>query len=204
MVFEKGVKSLFFKLSRIPLHLANLFRKEKKPVPFWKHKIPLRSLCHHFFQNEIMFAGLPFFEELQGIKCDTLNVSWEIDKELNKEFLDFLDKEDFERNEFLEHIVKLSKSDRSSKMLKNLTQKYEEWKEQLNQKVGEIYSTYLIAYEKVGTIELNATAFSNNKLVLGEKIANKQFQKIYNGWRNTLFAQIDDFQIDLEFGTTLF
>ena len=195
---KKGVKAFFFKLSRLPLHFTNLFRKEKKPIQYWNHKVPIRALCHHFFQNEVMFAGLPFFEELQGIKCDTLNVSWEIDKDLNKEFLNFLDKENFEQNEFLEHIVDLSKSDRAKNMLENLTQKYEEWKEQLNKKIGEIYSTYLVAYEKVGTIELNATAFSNNKLVLGEKLANKRFQKIYNGWRNTLFAQIDDFQIDLE------
>lgn len=198
MSFKKGVKAILFKFSRLPQHFTNLFRKEKKPIHFWKHRIPLRSLCHHFFQNEIMFAGLPFFEELQGIKCDTLNVSWEIDKELNKEFIEFLDEENIERNEFLEHIVELSKSDRASKMLENLDQKYKDWKDQLNQKVGEIYSTYLVAYEKVGTIELSASAFSNNKLVLGEKLANKRFQKIYNGWRNTLFAQIDDFQIDLE------
>lgn len=198
LAIRKFFKSSFYQLSKLPQQLINLFRKEKKKIPYWSHSIPIRALCHHFFQNELMFDGLVFFEEMQAIKCETLNVIWAIDKDLNKEFLEYLDKDKFERNTFLEHIIDLSKSDRSAKMLNNLEHRYTEWKDKLSKEIDILYATYLIAYEKVGTIELNSTAFSNSKLILGEKIANKNFQKIYNGWRNTLFAQIDDFQIDLE------
>jgi len=197
LAFRKRIKNSFFNISRIPSHLSRFFSKEKPSIKRWNHHIPFRAMNRHFFINQFISQSLPIFEELQGMRCKALNVKWEIDKEINQVFGNFI-QTDQEMEQLIDQIEEISQKERISKLSKQFDSKLEEWENCGTATLKNLHHNYLIELEKVNTIELTATKFSASKLEEAEKAYRQQFQKINNGWRNTLFAQIDDFQTDIE------
>ena len=194
---KKQLKQFFFYCSRIPNYIFRAFSSEKKRITRWSHKIPLRAMHQHFFINRFLTLNLPIFEELQKLRCEALNVKWEIDKDINQAFDDFL-KSEHEIQELIDQIEVISNKERIINLISNFDRKIKVWEKESINVLKDLHQQFLDEKKKVNTIELSRKKFSTPRL--NEEINHYQtkFQKINNGWRNTLFAQIDDFQTDIE------
>jgi len=199
VAFVKPFKQAAFLVSRFPQKVSNLFRKEKKPISRWKQKIPLRRIMQHFFLNQFIDKHLPLFKEMQQLKCDALNLKWSIDRDINVEIGLFIEKEGNDAKELLAHIDTIAERNRIQEHIENLDRKYEQWEKLIHENLNELLNQFEFAVERVDTFELNRSDFNLSKIQSGQKVYQNQHLRLFNGWRNTLFAQLDDFQLDIEF-----
>ncbi|MEQ8910582.1 MAG: ATP-binding protein [Vicingaceae bacterium] len=195
----KPFKKLLFWVSRLPQKLTNAFRTKKKPIKRWSHKVPVRSLVRHYLLNEFILQCLPIFKELQQQKCDALNLKWSIDRDINMEISLFLEKEENTAQDLLEHIDTIAERNSIQENVDDLDRKLELWDEKVKSILTSLRKEYLEAVDKVDTFELSRSDFSDNRIASGQKSYQENHLRLFNGWRNTLFAQLDDFQLDIEF-----
>lgn len=196
--FQKTFKQFFFFLSKLPQQTANLFRKEKKAIQYWNHKIPMRAMVQHHFQQELVQKSLPYFNEIQQLKCDARNIKWTINKNINKEVAALLDKDEINFDELKEHLQAMAEQKKIQEVLEDFDQKLNIWRAEKKKNFEESLVQFKKNVELVDTIELDSTIYSASSLKSSSDNAQVEFKKILNGWRNTQYAQIDDFQIDLE------
>ena len=195
---QKVFKQFFFWTSKLPLHISNLFRKEKKEIKYWSHKIPLKAMLQVHFQQDLLDKSLVLFKEIQQLKCDARNTKWEINKEINLEVAALLDEEDINFDKLKEHLHEMAERQKINEVVKNFDTKLKVWKEQIERYFEESLTLFNTNLTLVNTIELDSTIYSDASLRNSGQNIQIEFKKILNGWRNTQFAQIDDFQVDLE------
>tara|TARA_B110000503_G_C7170283_1_gene423910 strand:+ start:1305 stop:4328 length:3024 start_codon:yes stop_codon:yes gene_type:complete len=196
--FQKVFKQFFFGVSRLPIHISNIFRKEKKEIKCWSHKIPLEAMLRFHFQQVLLEKSLVQFEEIQKLKCDARNIKWEINKDLNLEIAALLDEEEISFDELKKHLQTMADRKKIQQVIDDFDQKLEKWKKQTKESFQEILSQFYKNLPLVDTIELDSTIYSNSSLRTNGQNIQIEFKKILNGWRNTQYAQIDDYQVDLE------
>ncbi|MFT7086227.1 MAG: hypothetical protein ACJAV5_001951 [Vicingaceae bacterium] len=196
--FQKVFKQFFFGASRLPIHISNIFRKEKKEIKYWSHKIPLEAMLRFHFQQVLLEKTLVQFEEIQKLKCDARNIKWEINKDINLEIAAVLDKEEISFDELKKHLQTMADREKIQEVIDDFDQKLEKWKKQTKESFQEILSQFKTNLPLVNTIELDSTIYSNSSLRTNGQNIQIEFKKILNGWRNTQYAQIDDYQVDLE------
>tara|TARA_R110002096_G_scaffold221429_1_gene410217 strand:+ start:7093 stop:10116 length:3024 start_codon:yes stop_codon:yes gene_type:complete len=195
---KKKFKNAVFYGSKLPFHFINLFRKEKKPLKRWKHKVPVHSISKHLFLNQFLLQSVSYHNSLLQISCEALNVKWLIEKEINLAFNAFLESDQKEVKTLVSDVKKIAEKDRINQLIETLTDQLDQWKTEAKGTVLELYKKHTAYIEKVNTIELSSKEFSSTKLANERDLYKRKFQQINNGWRNTLFAQIDDFQVDIE------
>ncbi len=195
---KKLFKQFFFWISTIPLHIANLFRKEKKEVTYWSHKIPLQAMLQVHFWQDLVKKSLVQFEEMQKLKCDARTAKWEINQEINHEIAALLDKEEISFIELKKHLETMSERKKIQEVIDDFDQKLTDWKAQINEYFQECLTEFNTNLPLVNTIELDSKVYSGASLRTKGQNTQIEFKKILNGWRNTQFAQIDDYQVDLE------
>lgn len=195
---NKRLKNASFHLLRSPKKAANWFRKEKKPIQRWTHRVPLQLMMQHFFVNRFVKMGLPYFRELQELKCSALNLKWSIVREINVEVSQMLDNNGEGVEDLLKHIDTIAERKKIAEKIQSLDEKLKHWQAALGKELKQIHAEFIAALEKVDTIELNINEFNEGEIENGRKEYQAIFLRHFNGWRNTLFAQLDDFQVDLE------
>lgn len=194
----KPIKNFFFQLSVIPQRMANLFRKNKRSIPYWNHQIPMRSLLRKHFEIEFAKEGLQYFESLQKQKCASINLIMNIDKSIDQAFEEYLNSEEKSKEKYTEKIAGLAKQHKIEDLKSELDQKFEEWKLSSESILKKLFDDYQHNLERVGTFELDPNLYANTSLEEANTELNNQYNRIFQGWRNTFFAQIDDLQVDLE------
>lgn len=195
---RKFFKRLGFQTSTIPKRTANLFRSQKAPIQRWSQKIPYRSIAHYHFRQQFALHGLTLFEELQRIKCAALNLIIQIDRDIEVEFQNYLDQDDFDLKAFTKQIENLSEKNKLLDLKRTLAEKIKIWQDSSEQKFTELYDQFQEALAKVDTFELSRNNFSQAIIDQQRLLLTNSYNRIFHGWRNTFFAQIDDFQVDLE------
>ena len=146
---------------------------------------------HHYFLNQFILLELPIFKELQELKCDALNLKWSIDRDINIEVSQFIENKEGAK-ELLEHIDGIAERNRIEEKIENLNQKFKQWEIQVNETISSLIQQYEEAASKVDTFELSRLEFSDSKILAGQKNYQNGHLRLFNGWRNTLFAQLDD------------
>jgi len=194
----KFLKKIFFSLSRIPLQVSNIFRKEQKAIQYWSHKVPLKAMMQHHFLQEILQKSLSFFNEIQHLKCDARNIKWAINKDINLEIAALLDKDEIHFNELKQHLKMMAERKRIQEVIDDFDLKLKLWKEESGKNLQESISQFKTNFELVNTLELDSSIYFLTSLNTSSQNSQLEFKKILNGWRNTQFAQIDDYQVDLE------
>lgn len=194
----KFFKRIFFQFSRLPRRIANWFRKDKKEIRYWTHNVPLRSMLEHYFANQLVLQNLYAFEELMKAKCRHLNLNWKIIKEINLIITEFLNSEEISSTEMIKKLEELEKSDSLSNSQAMLDESLREWKEKGELIFDQIEAQFRAAIPKVNTIELSTSNYGLYELKDGRKQYLDQYKKIFGGWKNSIFAQLDDIQIDIE------
>lgn len=195
---QKPFKNFLFKLSRIPLFLRNLFAKEKKANKYWSRKVPLKAMCQHYFESQLLLNSLPHFKELQKLKCDSRSIKWSINKDINSEVSALLDKDDISFDDLKAHLLTMSQQERIKESIADFDRKLSIWKKENEQHYDRLLGEFERHAQIAGTIELNNDRYSATNLENEKAEYSRQYNTILNGWRNTQYAQIDDFQIDLE------
>ena len=195
---KKPIKNIFFHISRIPVYLQNLVVKDKKKVTYWKRSVPLKAMSAHYFGNSLVEIFLNKMRELEELKCKARSVRWNINVTINKEVANLLEKETIEFTELIARLNEMAQDDELKEMVELFTQRSKEW---------DIFATECIEFELqnfenrksiVGTIGLPSNKFDSIAIAQESTLIENKFQTILNGWRNTQYAQIDDFQVDLE------
>ena len=198
MRFYKPLKNLTYHITKLPIYAANAVSKTKRPIKYWNHSVPLRQMNEHYFGSEMINQFLPKLRELAELKCRARSVRWQINKNINTEVSGLLEKDEVNFELLMEHLKEMSEKDELQQILQVFVAKQKEWQKFIT----ELFDKQLAAIEKaklqVDTIELSAGNYSAATIQSEyQKVANL-FQNIINGWRNTEYAQIDDFQTDLE------
>lgn len=199
VAFVKPFKQAAFLISRLPQKISNAFRKDKKTIKRWSQKVPLRRIMRHYFLNQFIEKQLPLFREMQQLKSDALNLKWSIDRDINVEVGLFIEKEENKADELLAHIDTIAERNRIQEHIENLDRKFKQWETIINKHLAELLQQFEFAVERVDTFELSRAEFNESKIQSGQKVYQNQHLRLFNGWRNTLFAQLDDFQLDIEF-----
>jgi len=161
---QKVFKQFFFWTSKLPLHISNLFRKEKKEIKYWSHKIPLKAMLQVHFQQDLLDKSLVLFKEIQQLKCDARNTKWEINKEINLEVAALLDEEDINFDKLKEHLHEMAERQKINEVVKNFDTKLKVWKEQIERYFEESLTLFNTNLTLVNTIELDYTIYSDASL----------------------------------------
>ena len=196
--FQKVFKQFFYSTSKLLLSISNIFRKEKKPILYWSHKIPLKAMMQHHFQQELVQKSLIFFNEIQQLKCDARNIKWAINNEINLEIAALLDKDEISFDELKQHLRTMAERKKIKVVIDDFDRKLENWKANNENNLRESILEFKTNFDLVDTLELDSSIYSSASLQHSSQNSQLEFKKILNGWRNTQFAQIDDFQINLE------
>lgn len=194
----KFFKRQFYQLSTLPLRFSNLFRKNKKEIRFWKHRIPVKSMLEQFFINRLVEENLYAFEELMEAKCRHLNLNWAVIKSINGIVTEFLNSEDQTPQEMITKLEALEKSDSFIKSQKDLDDALERWIAKGTEGFKLILQDFNKALELVDTIEWGRRHYSLSELKAGRQRYLVNYKRIFGGWKNSIFAQLDDIQIDIE------
>lgn len=196
--FQKTFKQLFFFCSKIPVKIGNLFSKEKRVIHYWNHTVPLKGMLDLHIKNELIAGSLIYFEEIQQLKCIARNIKWTINKDINHELAALLDKDEISFDELKLHLQNMAEQNRIQNVIDDFDQKLTLWKEGNRVTLESLITKFGEHLNIVDTIELDANFYSKNTIENKSVTSQNRFKQILNGWRNTQFAQIDDFQIDLE------
>ncbi len=174
--FRKPFKIFFFRLSKWPFHFINAFRKQKKPLKYWKHEIKAKALFERQFFNGFL---------------DSIN---EVNHDISKEFTASLVRlrvfEDLPTDE--NHTdFKSSELGFDSDFLKKI-------KTQINDQYLHLCKSYEEEFEIAGTIEFSSKLLNPKKLDKDFRQFKKQFGRKHHHWNNTIHALFEDWRSELE------
>jgi len=198
LLVGKFFKRNLFHISRIPLKVGNLFRKEKKPNRYWIHRIPIKSMVEQYFINRLVEENLYAFEELMQAKCRHLNINWAVIKNINAIITEFLQDEEHSALDLIKKLEALEKNDTLTASQTDLDDSLKRWREKGKETFQQIENDFRASLEKVGTIEWGRKHYSLSQLKAGRQRYLVNYKRIFGGWKNSIFAQLDDIQIDIE------
>lgn len=173
----KNFKKSAFKISKLPLNFGNLFRKKKRSISFWRHRVPLRNLARKHFLADLINDLNGLIElYLPALAQKYINLkSWEERLANGENRIEITTKEIaiFEQS-IIEEITKQCKS--------TVQTNHEAFKD---------------AYEKVGTFELPGGKLSDSKIEKALDEACAKWSDQYLTWKNTVFAVFEEWRLDL-------
>ncbi len=173
---RKPFKIFFFGLGKIPFHFINLFRKNKKPLKYWKHQIKSKALFERHFFN--------------GFQNTFNELNQQILKEFTASLVRLRDFEDLptdkNHNSFEE--AELGFSEVFVKTIKS----------KINDEYLRVCKAYEDEFQLVGTIEFKGKLLKPERLLRDYQQFKKQFAKKQHQWENTIHALFEDWRSELE------
>ncbi|GAB3337818.1 hypothetical protein GCM10027429_22710 [Marivirga atlantica] len=166
--FRKSFKIVAFHLSKIPFYIANLFRKDKKPLKYWSHAIPVKQLTEaHLIR--------PFYKVWQQIEDKTNRLFIEKLAELKVH-------QQLEPKKLEEDFATLKAE---------ATDIIQDWYENASNEFHK-------AYELVDTIEHDDKKLRMAYLEKKEEEAIEDWEEQFGKWENTIHANFEDWRSKLE------
>lgn len=195
--FKKPFKKLFFNLSQAPVKIADLFRKDKKVRKIWTHKVPVRSLYANYFEFQFPYSLIEEYAKLLSSRTKTIDQVWKIDQFINHQITDF------NSNKLSIEELKNSVAERiQPKHFESIYSELEDLlvslERDIRHKLQIHIKQYRFTFDRVGTMEIPYNNFSATSIESTSQSLHSNYLKLSNGWKNTLFAMLDDFQLDLE------
>ncbi len=174
--FLKFFKILFYRISIIPFRFANIFRKTKKPLKYWKHQIHIKKQ----FKKHIIIG---FYSE------------WiDLENQIQTEFLGSLSQiKNFEKFYHTSKQIQAPNIDDffDVDFQKNIKNQINDWYNQATDSLE-------IDYELEGTLEYKSRKISDNTLQKEQNKASKKWEKRHHQWKNTAYALYEDWRSELE------
>jgi hypothetical protein len=174
--FKKGA----FKCSRFPIHVLNLFVKDKRVIRYWEQSIPVKNLAIRCFKIEatskLRSITDHFFKDITHQYCELK--AWE--ESLNGAYSEVTYQEVFVR--IAEFEIDL----------------FQKITTELNHVLDACYKTFLSSYEKVGTIEYPNNDLTDEGILRLLNEAQKNWSNHHHSWGNTLFAFFEEWRSDID------
>ena len=192
---RKQFKSLFYRLSQLPVKAGNFFRKRfksiEKPVKPWFHAVPLQQLCLFYFRDEMGSALLPLYTDLQ--KFLALN-----ELQLRK----LTAKANLALSEERPEVNELPDMTQLEAGFAGLKEASKTFNEDLGQKVkkaiDDVFKTFQSDYKRVNTLELSGKKFAAGKQEKKHAELNEQYRRTNEGWHNTRLALFEAWRLEEE------
>ncbi|HET8859087.1 hypothetical protein [Marivirga sp.] len=167
---------LLFSLSKLPFHIVNLFRKNKKSLKYWKHEVNAKALFERHFFNGYLTKLNEFNQEiLKEFTASLVKM---------REFEDVSHEDDSSEFQHLE----FGFEDDFLKAIKS----------QINDQYLLSCKSYEEEFELVGTIEYNRKLLNPSRLEKDFQQFKKQFGRKHQHWNNTIHALFEDWRSELE------
>jgi hypothetical protein len=173
---RKPFKIFFFRLSKLPFHFLNLFRKNKKPLKYWKHEIKAKALFERHFLNG--------FQDLFVELNESILREFTVSLVKLREFEDL----STDGNHTASESIELGFDKEFIKKIKS----------QINDHYLHLCKCYEEEYELADTIEFNNKWLHQKRLDRDFKQFEKQFGKKQHNWNNTIHALFEDWRSELE------
>ncbi len=172
----KFFKIFFFRLSKVPFHIGNLFRKNKKPLKYWKHEIQVRKQ----FEKHLII--------------DFTNQWIDIEHQIQEEYLTSLNQiKNFEK--FFETAKEVSLPEPehffSLQFVDGIKSQIDSWYHSAVTNMGN-------DYELNGTVEYKSKNTTDKTLRKDAEKATKKWDKKHYQWQNTAHALFEDWRSELE------
>jgi hypothetical protein len=195
--FKKPFKSFFRATSNIPVKIADVFRKEKKGEKVWLHDVPVRGLYSYFFEFQLPYSLIEEYSRLLSSRTQTIDQVWKIDQFINQQIAIF-NKEEISIDELKKLVADRIAPNNFQNIYNELNKLSEVLQRELKYKLQIQTKEYRFTFDRVGTMEIPFAEFSDTKIQSKSASLHLNYLRISNGWKNTLYAMLDDFQLDLE------
>lgn len=173
----KAFKILFFRISKIPFHVINLFRKKKKTLTYWSHQIPLKNLYNKCFFTDF-FRLWP--------KIDSL---------IFQNFASAL-------NEVKNYEKFYVENERESRQNLLVNQKAENCREEVKILIDNWLERQLQVFEgeieRLGTIEGSSALIRPYRMKKQRETWMSKWSTECHMWKNTIHALFEDWRSELE------
>tara|TARA_R110002049_G_scaffold177901_3_gene345125 strand:+ start:768 stop:3797 length:3030 start_codon:yes stop_codon:yes gene_type:complete len=194
---KKPFKKLFFNFSQIPVKTADLFRKNKKGRKVWTHQIPVRSLYANYFEFQFPYSLLEEYTKLLSSRTNTIDKVWKIDQFINHQITDFSN-EKLSLAELKTSVADRVRPEHFDEIYNTLDELLANLEREIRHKLQIHIKQYRHTFDRVGTMEVPYNKYSASNIETTSQNLHSNYLKLSNGWKNTLFAMLDDFQLDLE------
>ncbi len=194
---KKPFKKAFYQLSQLPVKTADLFRKEKKGSKIWTHNVPVRSLYANYFEYQFPYSLIEEYTKLLSSRTKTIDQVWKIDQFINHQITDF-NQGKLTIEELKSGVAERIKPAHFDKIYQSLDDLLADLEREIRHKLQIHIKQYRITFDRVGTMEIPFADFSDANIESTNQSLHSNYLKLSNGWKNTLFAMLDDFQLDLE------
>ncbi len=194
-------------LSQLPVQAQNILRKRMKkellPPVRWLQTIPYRNLTAYYMQYELAEQMLSLVESMYRSIAGTTTDLWKIEEEIFTIFNQYLNQTyGVDKPEELPALPVLP-ADAFQQTLEEALDKIDHQQKAIEATAAElldaVFSEYNDAYEKTGTFEMPARRFSQAGLKKKADLVKKVYARQLQGWKNTLFVMVEDWNLDLEF-----
>lgn len=195
--FKKPFKSFFRTVSNIPIKIGDIFRSEKKREKLWLHDVPVRGLYAYYFEFQLPYSLIEEYTRLLSSRTQTIDQVWKIDQFINQQIAIF-NKEEITIDELKKLVADRIAPSNFQTIYDELNQLGELLKREIKHKLQIQTKEYRYTFDRVGTMEIPFSEFSDSKIQSKSSALHLNYLRVSNGWKNTLFAMLDDFQLDLE------
>lgn len=194
--FRKKAKFVAFKISKIPLKIANIFRKNKKEVVFWQQVIPFKNVTSYYFKNDFTNNLNEIIDAINREISEITSAYWLIDNKIDEAI-----------ELFLSNKTPLSFSDEITNNLAEIPS-LENRIDKVTLKILDVFNTTSLTYTNAlyiaDTIELSGSFFSTQNIENNYKSVLEKNEKDSKLWQNTFHVLESDWELDLEIFKIIF
>lgn len=195
--FRKGIKNSLFKVSKLPLKAANVFRKTKKEVVYWQQEIPFKNATEYYFKSELTNNLTEVIDAIYKEISEITDKYWSVDKKIDEKI-----------ELYLENNIVLDFSDEllfvEVAEIPSLETRIENHKKSFQEIFDTAVLNYTNALYKTDTIELSANFFSQQNITNYQKNVTEKSHKDALLWQNTFSVFESDWELDIEIFTIIF
>ena len=172
----KPVKRIAFFVSRWPLRLTNIFRKDKRPVVYWTQKVPLLGLYKTFLNANL-------------VKLVDLTVDHAFNHSLHRYYLAL--KESTETSG-------VTGGEDAAAHWKQLEDSVLEFKQTVEEKFDKLEEEFWRVFERVGTFERSGSDFSDAATTKRVEAEQKHWGRSAQRWENSRKGLLNDWCADIQ------
>jgi len=194
--FRKGIKNSLFKVSKLPLRTANVFRKTKTAIVFWQQEIPIKNATEYYFKSELTNNLSKAIDTIYKEISEITDKYWSIDKRIDDNIERYL-----ETNSALHFSDELFAEVTT---IPSLETRIENHKKAFQEIFDANVLSYINALYKTDTIELSANFFNQQNITNYQKKVLEKREKDTILWQNTFSVFESDWELDIEIFMIIF
>ena len=187
--YGKIVKFLIFHISKLPLRSTNLFRKifrkNLKPINYWKHKIYPRRIARYVFLNNFLGEMYPVFSKVLNLRQEIFLLLLETDNEIKNSYFGSSQQNKIATKNIQEISQKILDKD------SEIRTKFDNLKTIFTNRYDEIYS-------KAGTFEYPSLRLKESRIRKQYLKQLKKFETTSKKWTNTAFSHYEYWRLQHE------